>query len=174
LPNLTEEFPVFSKQRSSILVLALIAVNHITTGSCQTIAGDTRRAIQQETEAQTIRMTQAFKRGDLAAVARFYSDDAQMISGGTEIRGRREIDRFWGKILHPSSLQMQTLEVGGSKDEPFQLVRSILVEQAGAHADTSLTTCLLIWRRGPDGQLRIFIDMFAHTPRDLADRSRRQ
>ncbi len=125
-----------------------------------------RAAIQGEVERQTRAMSEAFARGDLAAVARFYADDAQIYGAGDlPIRGRAAIDRFWQRIRHPRSWALDLIEVGGSKDEPYHLVRSTLIEQAGMHADTSLTTCLLVWRRQADGRLLIHLDVYGQLPK---------
>lgn len=133
-----------------------------TAGSAQANRPSAERvAIQREVEALTLAMAQAFERGDLRAVAHFYADDARIYGSGTSAVGRREIDRFWQRIRHPKSWQMQTIDVGGSRDEPYLLVRSTLVEKAGVHADTSLVMCLLVWRREADGRLRIRLDVYA-------------
>jgi ketosteroid isomerase-like protein len=123
-----------------------------------------RASIHREVEARTRAMAAAFGRGDMRAVARFYADDARLYASGTRIEGRAEIDRFWGKIERPLSWVMETIEVGGSRDEPYQLIRSTLVEQIRSHSDTSFAICLLIWKREANGQLRIRLDVYANYP----------
>ena len=123
-----------------------------------------RVAIEREVEGQALRMMQAFERGDLKAVARFYTDDARLYTSGKRAEGRAEIDAFWQRVRHPHSWTMQTVDVGGSRDEPFILVRSTLVEKWANHADTSRTMCLMTWRREGDGELRIENDVYAVMP----------
>lgn len=123
-----------------------------------------RAAIQQEVEAQVLLMTQAFERGDMKAVAQFYTDDARIYGSGSKVEGRARIDEFWQKMRHPYSWTMETVDVGGSRDEPFLLSRSTLVERWAGHTDTSRTMCLTTWRRGADGKLKIRNDVFAPIP----------
>ena len=151
--------------RRSLLALLLIVLPGSLTA--QNRPEFDRAAIQREVEGRTRAMSQAFQRGDLRTVARFYADDARLYASGTRIEGRAEIDRFWEKVRNPSSWVMETVDVGGSRDEPYQLVRSTLVERARGHADTSFTMCLLVWRREADGQLRIRLDVWANYPHEF-------
>ena len=128
-----------------------------------------RAAIEREVEGRTRAMVQAFERDDLAAVARFYADDARIYASGTRVEGRSAIDRFWRKIIQPVSWEMETVDVGGSRDEPYQLVRSTLVSGPRRHRDTSYAMCLLVWRRDANGELRIRLDVYANYPEDNFD-----
>ena len=130
-----------------------------------------RAAIRREVEGRTQAMSEAFRRGDLRGVARFYADDARMYASGTVVEGRGEIDRFWLKVRNPLTWTMETVDVGGSRDEPYQLVRSTLVERSRGHADTSFAMCLLQWRRDESGQLRIRLDVYANYPHGNFDLS---
>lgn len=121
----------------------------------------TRETIRRQVDAQTRLMSAAFARGNMVDVARFYADDATIYSPSGEItEGRRALDRFWQKVRHPHSWTLETLDVGGSIDEPWQLVESTLVTRDGSHRSVDRVTCLLIWKRGADGRLRIHVDMF--------------
>ena len=140
--------------------------------AAQTPSQADRAAIRREVESRTQAMSEAFQRGNLRAVARFYADDAKILASGTRVEGRAEIDRFWLKIRNPLAWTMETIDVGGSRDEPFQLVRSTLVERTRNHADTSFAMCLLIWKREANGQLRIRLDVYATYPPGHFDVSR--
>lgn len=123
--------------------------------------------LRSEVEAQTRAMSAAFARDDMRAVARFYADDAALYHpGGIVTRGRAQLDTFWSRIEHPVSWTMTTIDVGGSRDEPHQLVASVLVQdEAGGHRTVSRTMCLFIWRRDASGRLRVHIDMYTHQNR---------
>jgi ketosteroid isomerase-like protein len=146
------------RARVSALVLIPAAVLALASAGQST---NPRVALQQEVEAQALLMAQAFERGDMKAVARFYADDARIYASGKRVEGRTDIEEFWNEIRHPSSWLMQTVDVGGSRDEPYLMVRSTLVEKWSGHADTSRTMCLMTWRRGSDGKLKIQNDVFA-------------
>ena len=142
----------------------LLAAAVVVVAQVRSPGSTDRVAIQQEVEARALAMAQAFERGDLRAVAGFYADDGRIYASGTKIEGRRAIDELWLKIRHPSSWLLQTIDVGGSRDEPYLLVRSTLVEKNGVHVDSSLTMCLMTWRRGRDGILRIQNDVYGLLP----------
>lgn len=115
--------------------------------------------VRREIEAANREMAAAFNRGDLRAVAGFYSDDARIVGPGRRVvRGKSEIERYWTGIDNPRSWKLDVLEVGGDAGGPWQLGRSTLV--AGADGRTSVVDFIAVWRRQPDGRLRIYVDMY--------------
>lgn len=118
-------------------------------------------AIRTEVESVNRAMETAFNRGDLLAVARFYADDAVIMGPGTRVRGRERVDQYWLGISNPKSWRLEVFEVGGSRDEPWQLGRSTLVSGSSSGQDhTSVVDFIVLWRRQADGQLRIYVDMY--------------
>src|SRR5215470_16576488 len=106
-------------------------------------------------------MTAAFDRGDLTAVARFYADDARILGPrGDVTRGRKDIDAYWTQIREPRSWKLEVLEIGGSVDQPWQLGRSTLVTGTAGKESTSIVSFIVLWRRQPDGKLKIYVDMY--------------
>jgi ketosteroid isomerase-like protein len=80
---------------------------------------------------------------------------------GMRIRGRENLDRYWQSITNPKSWRLDVFEVGGSRDEPWQLGRSTLVTTSASGQDqSSIVDFIVLWRRQSDGQLRIYIDMY--------------
>jgi ketosteroid isomerase-like protein len=106
-------------------------------------------------------MEQAYNRGDMLAVAQYYADDA-LLKGprGYEVRGRAAIDAFWRGIQNPRSWRLEALDIGGSSNEAYQFGRSTLVQSGSPTDRTSVTTFVVIWKRGADGKLRIALDFF--------------
>ena len=126
-------------------------------------------ALARELEAATGAMERAFARGDMRAIARTYADDAQMIPpSGKPITGRAALDDFWRKIRHPRSWDMETLDWGGTRDEAWQLVRSTMLEGPSSDNRPHIVRCLLVWRRQPDGSLRIHLDIWTEGERAWA------
>jgi ketosteroid isomerase-like protein len=120
-----------------------------------------REALHGQLEAQTRAMSAAYARGDLQAVSRYYADDATIYKpGGQVVRGRRAIDAFWREIDRPLDWRMMTVDFGGSLNEAFQLVESVLRESHEGKVSTARTWCLMLWRRAPGGQWRIVADMY--------------
>jgi hypothetical protein len=74
--------------------------------------------------------------------------------------GRAAIDSYWVARPRPESWNIETLEVGGSRDQPWQHARSMRINRTAAGADTSYTTFILVWKRDSAGKLRIYLDLY--------------
>lgn len=106
-------------------------------------------------------MEAAIARGDVAAAARFYADDARVLGPrGFEVSGRKAIDAYWESIGNARSWKLDVWEVGGSRDEAYQVGRSTLVHGAAGQERTSVVEFVVIWKRQADGQLRIALDFY--------------
>ncbi len=117
--------------------------------------------LRREIEAANQAMVAAFNRGDLFGVARYYADDARIMGPrGELVQGRANIDRYWTGIKNPKSWALEVFEVGGSRDDAWQLGRSTLVSGAPGQEGTYVTDFIVLWRRQADGRLRIYIDMY--------------
>ena len=103
-------------------------------------------------------------RADPASVARFYTDDAQVIGMGMHSSGRAEVERYWGQSPSGGDWTLQTLEVGGTRDAPWLLGRSTLVGQGGRRM---VTDYMAVLARGADGKLRYRIDLFSPADRPM-------
>jgi ketosteroid isomerase-like protein len=111
-------------------------------------------------------MTEAFDRGDLTAVARFYADDARILGPGAKaVQGRKAIDAYWTGIKNGKSWKLEVLEVGGGAQDPWQLGRSTLISGAAGQERTSIVDFIVLWRRQPDGKLKIYVDMYVPAPK---------
>jgi ketosteroid isomerase-like protein len=127
------------------------------------------RAIRRELAAVNTAMAATFNRGDYLGAARFYSDDAQIIgAGGVRVSGREAVDRYWTSLPAGSTWRLDVLDAGGSRDSMWQLGRSTLVtpgRNRDGTTNTSIVDFLGIWKRQPDGTLKLYIDMYVPTPR---------
>jgi ketosteroid isomerase-like protein len=127
------------------------------------------RAIRRELSAINAAMAATFNRGDYLGAARFYSDDAQIIgAGGVRVTGRAAIDRYWTSIPAGSTWRLDVLDAGGGRNAPWQLGRSTLVMPSrggSGEPNTSVVDFLGVWKRQPDGTLKLYIDMYVPAPR---------
>lgn len=107
-------------------------------------------------------MEEAFGRGDLLGVARFYADDACLVAVAAQRRtcGRAAIDQYWQRIPGPREWKLEIEEIGGGPDEAYQLGRSTLVYGSPTAPDTSVVDFILIWKRQADGSWRIARDVY--------------
>lgn len=118
-------------------------------------------ALRAEIQAMNDSMVAAFNSGDMLAVARFYSDDARVDGErGELVRGREDVDTYWTGIRNAKSWKLDVIEVGGHPDNPYQIGRSTLVTGGPDGDRTSIVEFLAIWRREPDGTLRMVVDYY--------------
>ena len=120
-----------------------------------------RSDVRNEVDSLNRAMEQAFAKGDMMAVAKFYADDAKLMGPrGTDISGRAAIDRYWSGIKSAKSWKLEVLEVGGDGSTAYQVGRSTLVTSGAAGDQTSISRFVVIWKRQPDGRFRIALDFY--------------
>jgi len=118
-------------------------------------------ALRQEIDSLNRAMEQTFAKGDMAAVARFYADDAKLMGPrNADVSGRAAIDRYWLGIKGAKSWKLDVLEVGGDRSTAYQIGRSTLVTSGATGDQTSVSRFVVIWKRQSDGQLRIAVDFY--------------
>ncbi|HEX2123384.1 MAG TPA: nuclear transport factor 2 family protein [Thermoanaerobaculia bacterium] len=113
-------------------------------------------APRAEIEALNREMMAALERNDGLAVAAIYADDARIVGPKREtVSGREAIDRYWSRI-RDAKWTLEVKEVGGSKDEAYQIGVSTLATPRGTY------TCdfVVIWKRDAGGKLRIHLDLY--------------
>ena len=117
--------------------------------------------VRQEIDSLNRAMEQAFAKGDMAAVAKFYADDAKLMGPrGDDVVGRAAIDRYWLGIKGAKSWKLEVLEVGGDRATAYQVGRSTLVTSRAGADQTSVSRFVVIWKRQPDGKFRISLDFY--------------
>jgi ketosteroid isomerase-like protein len=114
------------------------------------------KTLKQEVEALNAAMVDAFRK-DPASVARFYTEDASILGGGGRYVGRREIDQYWREATMFADWTLEVIEVGGDTQTPWVRGRSNLLGKSGRRMSTEYVGLL---KRGGDGQLRFYVDMF--------------
>ena len=118
-------------------------------------------ALRQEIDSLNRAMEQAFAKGDMMAVSRFYADDAKLMGPrGSDVSGRAAVDRYWSGIKGAKSWKLEVLEVGGDRNTAYQVGRSTLVTTGAAGDQTSVSRFVVIWKRQSDGRLRIALDFY--------------
>jgi ketosteroid isomerase-like protein len=121
-----------------------------------------RQALWKEIRAVNDSMEAAFKRGDMKAVAGFYTDDAKMTGGGPIVSGRAAMDEAWKRIgATPGTWKLEVFEVGGSRELAYQRGKSTLTQaEPGGTPRVSIVEFVVIWRREPNGALRMWMDLY--------------
>jgi len=118
-------------------------------------------ALRAEIDSLNRAMERAFASGNMLAVARFYADDGVLMGPrGSRTAGRKDIDAYWQALREPKSWKLEVFDVGGSRDDAWQLGRSTLV-MGGPQGDrTSIVNFIVIWKRQKDGTLKIALDFY--------------
>ena len=99
-------------------------------------------------------------------MARFYADDATVMGGGARFSGRKEIDTYWASFPREAEWTLEVLEVGGDSKSPWVRGRSLLGEP-GRKMSVDYVGIL---KRGKDGKLRFYVDIFVASARPQAAR----
>jgi ketosteroid isomerase-like protein len=113
-------------------------------------------ALKEEIESLHQAMVAAFKQ-DPPSVARFYTDDASILGGGQRAVGREQVKAYWSNLPKGAEWTLEVLEVGGDSRSPWVRGRSTLGSQSGRRF---VTEYIGILKRGSDGQLRFYVDMY--------------
>lgn len=78
------------------------------------------QTVTEEIKLQNTKMEQAFNSGDMKTVAKFYADDAVILSFmGDEVIGRENIDQYWMGIQNPVEWQLDVIEVSQNEKDIY-------------------------------------------------------
>ena len=111
--------------------------------------------LRREVETLFSDMTTALK-ANPASVAKFYTDDAMIAGGRTRVTGREAVDKYWGDLSGFTDWKLEIIEVGDGTT-PWVRGISTLVSSSGRN---SVTEFLGLLKRGADGKLRFYVDMY--------------
>jgi ketosteroid isomerase-like protein len=116
-------------------------------------------ALRGEIEQLNRGMEAAVNRGDLLAAAAFYADDATVrTANGVDARGRGAIDGYFQGLANAKSWKLDLIQVGGTRDVAYEVGKSTLVH--GQPERTSIVYFVVVWKRQPNGQLKIILDYY--------------
>ncbi|MGA8442654.1 MAG: DUF4440 domain-containing protein [Candidatus Sulfotelmatobacter sp.] len=126
---------------------------------------------KQEVEQFIRRFESLFYRGDAAAMASFYADDAKLMAEDTEpIEGRNAIERFWrvacdGARTAKARRTIALDEVAASGDLGYGLgtVTLRIPQNTGQEREVTFKYAT-IWRREGDGRWRLVVDISNRNP----------
>ena len=110
--------------------------------------------VRREVEQLLNDMTTAFK-ANPASVAKYYTDDAMIAGGRLRVTGREAVDKYWAGVAGYKDWKLELIDVGDGTT-PWVRGVSTLV---GAERN-SVTEFLGLLKRGSDGKLRFYIDMY--------------
>lgn len=141
--------------RAAVCALFLVAACRAPVQSAPTTS-----ALAGEVAALHRDMVAAFRENP-ASVARYYTDDATIMGGGRRSLGRDEVDAYWRASPSGASWALDVLEVGGDAKSPWVRGRSTLSSASGMRMVTDYVGIL---KRGADGALRFYVDIYVASP----------
>ena len=145
----------------------LVVVAGLMTLGGNSLNAQAADALRREVEQLNREMSEAAEKGDLKKAASYYADDAEVRQGRNVVaRGRAQLDRYFTSIQNLKSWKLEVFDVSGTRDVVYQAGRSTLV--SGSPERTSTVEFLVVWKRQPDGKLRIHLDYY-HLP-EMSDR----
>ena len=120
-----------------------------------------KAAIRREIVETNKKMVETLKRGDMLGVSRFYADDAMMVfHRGQKLQGRKAIDDYWTSIKGAKDWKLDVIEVGGSRDEVYQIGKSSFTSESNGKENTYTCDFVVIWKRQADGAYKIKVDIY--------------
>ncbi len=143
---------------AALLLLALPACVGAGRSSSEPVG------LRADVESAHDGLVASFRAGDLAGVARGYTDDAVMLGpDGYRIQGKEAMEKYWTGLRGGRDWTLEALDVDGDRDLVFELGRSTLVhENHDGQIVTSVVKFVGVWRRQPDGSLKLAVDAWWH------------
>ncbi len=125
-------------------------------------------SVRHEIERQVREFEGAFNRGDLAALAALYTEDATLLppDSGT-ITGRAEIQRFWQGVRDSGARQaaLRTQHVEGNGDMAAEVgAADLTVEAEGGQSSTVPVKYVVVWKRQAGGRWQLAVDIWNSRP----------
>ena len=148
------------------LCVAVLSVTGIASAKSKATAngGDAKAAI----EAANAKFSAAFEKGDMTAVAGFYTEDAIVFPPDADmVKGRKAIGDFW-KATHDSgvkSAKLTTVDVGTAGDVAYETGTVVLtIEPQGKPAATAKAKYVVVWKHQLDGSWQLHRDIWNALP----------
>lgn len=130
--------------------------------------GDFDMSIEEIIVSRSAELAKAGSAGDWRSAAAMYTDDATlMIPDGPLIQGREQIEQFWkdgaeAKVSDFAYTGLEVFECGGLVIDINTLTFSVLAEDGTRNHLTG--KAIVIWKKGTDGQWRLFRDIWNLDP----------
>jgi len=149
-------FPTYARLFLSGLSLSLL--------SCARPEAMDVVAVRKAIEEGNAKWTEAFNRGDAAAVAALYTDDATVIPPNSAmVKGRQENQELWNSFLAMgmTDVRLSVVEVGGSGDTAYEIAKySATIQPAGQAAMADSGRSVVVWKRQADGTWKFHVDIW--------------
>ena len=120
--------------------------------------------VRTDIEAVNKEIGKAFIRGDAAAIAGCYTDDAVVLPPNSQmIKGRKAIEEFWkgAMAMGVQSIQLNTIDVQSGTDLAYEIGNATMAMQPqGGKASTETVKYVVVWKRQPDSSWKLAADIW--------------
>jgi uncharacterized protein (TIGR02246 family) len=145
---------------ASLLLCACAAQHQSSTSG----SGRGADAIRAQIEQATARFSEAFNRGDAAALAAMYDTGGVVLApNAPPMRGRQNIEAFWlgarQQGFRTLNLAVSSVELIGNHAIDIGTY-TLVVQPPGQAEMTDRGKYMVLWKRQPDGSWKLYRDMF--------------
>jgi uncharacterized protein (TIGR02246 family) len=151
-----------SRSRSLVIVSFLL----LSACAAQQLSTNPRaaQAVRAEIEQANARFTEAFNRGDAAALAAMYDTGAVVLApNAPPMRGRQNIEALWAggrqQGFRTLNLVVNSVEVIGNHAIELGSY-TLVIQPAGQGEMTDRGKYMVLWKRQSDGSWKLYRDMF--------------
>jgi len=120
--------------------------------------------VRQEIERRVGEFVAAFNRGDMAALAGLYTEDAKLLPPDSAMMtGRSAIQQFWQGArdmgVREVDLRVQEVEQGGDLASEIGLA-TLMIQPEGGQATTDTVKYVVVWKRQRGGPWQLAVDIW--------------
>lgn len=134
--------------------------------SCAQLVTDRRTAelrVRQAIEKANAKFVEAFSRGDAAAIAALYIEDAKLLPPNNPmVSGRQSIEEFWKGFIEMSvwrEVILETVEVDYNGDLASEVgTYTLAFQPEGSQVIRDTGKYVVVWNRQTDGSWKLAVD----------------
>ena len=120
--------------------------------------------VEQELRDGTRMFLEAYHRGDTAAVADFYTEDAKVLPANMEmVSGKQAIQEFWKNAMDMGvrMINLETAEMGYDGNLAYERgVSTVTIQPEGGPERTERGKYLVVLTRQADGSWKLAVDIW--------------